>query len=206
MKRMLRRILVGIAVTTYVLAGFRADTYQLPDGTLFYADYYAEHNQDVVQALGSDAKVLADHYWYNGIPEGRLPYAGAKDVSASSVIALVNEYRSRNGLNSLAADPVLSAAAQARARELADNDFFAHTRLDGSKWNTVLGKDRSTYTKVAENLGRGQSSASAVIYAWQKSPIHNQVMLLVPANKIGVGVAKSASGKFYFCLIIGQTR
>jgi hypothetical protein len=42
---------------------------------VFDADYYAQNNPDVVQALGTDANALYSHYVNFGKTEGRLPYA-----------------------------------------------------------------------------------------------------------------------------------
>jgi uncharacterized protein YkwD len=178
---------------------------QLPDGTTLDFAYYKQQNPDVVQAVGEDPTALADHYWNHGIQEGRLPKEGAKDVSASTVISLVNDYRNKNGLSSLSVDPVLMQAAQARARELADNQFFSHTRpADGSSWVTILGDARSSYKTLGENLARKQTSASNVVYAWTTSDSHKAVMLNAKVTGIGVGVAKSTSGDFYFALMVGK--
>ena len=147
------------------------------------------------------------HYWYYGIQEGRQPNKNTSyAVSASSVITLMNNYRAQNGIAACSTDSVLMTAAQERARELADNEMFAHSRPDGSKWQTVLGDNLSLYVRVGENLGRGQSSATSAIYAWQHSTTHNALLLNSNMNSVGVGVAKSASGQYYFVLIAGQKR
>jgi len=195
-----------LLLPVFTLTAFAAqNTVQLPDGSAFNSEYYAAQNSDVVDAVGGDASALADHYWYHGIQEGRKPYEGAKDVSASSVLALVNEYRAQNGLSAYAYDPTLQQAAQDRARELADSQFFGHTRpTDGSRWQTILGSNLKSYKIVGENLGRGQSSAASVIYAWKQSSSHNALLLHTAFSRAGVGVAKDMSGRFYFVLIVGN--
>ena len=202
MKKIFEILLVSMSMTAMVAVFVHANNIQLPDGTAFDFVYYEQQNPDVVQAIGNKPEDLANHYWLNGIQEGRLPFAGAKDVSASSVIALANDYRSKNGLEALAQDSFLMAAAQQRARELADSRSFAHTRPNGEMWTTVL-KGHSL-AHVAENLGRGQTSASSVIYAWQKSSSHNATLLDAKATKVGVGVAKGNDGQFYFWLIVSK--
>lgn len=171
----------------------------LPDGSRFDATYYAENNPDVVAVVGAGAEELASHYWTLGIQEGRLPYQGAADVSASSVITYVNNYRAANGLNALTLNPTLAAGAQTRARELADSQTFAHKRPNGEKWRTVLGK----YSKPAgENLARGQNSSADVIADWKLSSSHNALMLRKGITSVGVGVAKGTDGKFYYVMIV----
>lgn len=197
-------LFVCACVVAQFIMTAHAEGVKLPDGTLFEPKYYADSNPDVAASLGTSADVLADHYWNHGIQEGRLPYVGANDVSAATVIALVNEYRVSNGLNAFTVDSRLMSAAQTRATELASSQHFAHSRPNGAKWQTVLGSNTSAFSKVGENLGRGQSSASSVVYAWQCSAGHKEVMLHPVFTKVGVGVAKDTNGRFYFALIAGN--
>ena len=60
----------------------------MPDGELFDAEYYAEHNPDVVAAIGTDMHVLYAHYQQSGILEGRQPYVPGTDVEATKAAAL----------------------------------------------------------------------------------------------------------------------
>ncbi len=48
----------------------------------FDASFYAKTYPDVVNALGSDATVLYNHYLTSGQSEGRLPYEGASKGEA----------------------------------------------------------------------------------------------------------------------------
>lgn len=60
----------------------------MPDGELFDAEYYAEHNPDVVAAIGNDMHALYAHYQQSGILEGRQPYVPGTDVEAAKAAAL----------------------------------------------------------------------------------------------------------------------
>jgi hypothetical protein len=53
----------------------------MDDGSVFDAEYYAQNNPDVVQALGTDVNALYNHYVNFGKTEGRLPYAIGTDVN-----------------------------------------------------------------------------------------------------------------------------
>ncbi len=55
----------------------KSSTMKLSDGTVFDPVFYAERYPDVVEALGNDAKALANHYLQYGKAEGRLPAAPA---------------------------------------------------------------------------------------------------------------------------------
>ena len=52
-----------------------AEPVEVEAGVIFDAEYYAETNPDVVNALGDDEDVLYEHYKLYGAGEGRLPYS-----------------------------------------------------------------------------------------------------------------------------------
>lgn len=202
MKKNLLRLLTALMVMMFVAITARAD-FSLPDGSKFDPSYYAAANPDVVAAVGSGSSTLSEHYWNYGIQEGRLPYAGASDVSAASLVRYINEYRAANGLSILTVDATVQAEAQLRAREMADSQCFSHTRPNGEKWQTAFGSNwNKTYSKLGEDLARGQSSAERAVSAWKKSPGHNEVLLKSGVTRIGAGVAKGTDGKFYFVITV----
>lgn len=51
-----------------------AEPVEVEAGVIFDAEYYAETNPDVVNALGDDEDVLYEHYKLYGAKEGRQPY------------------------------------------------------------------------------------------------------------------------------------
>ena len=73
-------IIVMITIFANSMVAFAAPQ-TMPDGNTFDPEYYAEHNPDVVAAVGTDTAALYNHYKTCGIKEGRLPYDGAVTVS-----------------------------------------------------------------------------------------------------------------------------
>lgn len=67
---------------------------EMPDGTMFDAEYYAQQNPDVVKALGSTQEALYQHYVQYGKEEGRLPVS-PKDtpnkIVATQTLGFENE-------------------------------------------------------------------------------------------------------------------
>ena len=63
---------------------------KMSDGQMFDAEYYAEHNPDVVKALGTAEDVLYKHYVEHGKAEGRLPYANASNTTSSLTTSAKN--------------------------------------------------------------------------------------------------------------------
>lgn len=63
----------------------------MSDGNVFDAEYYAQNNPDVVNALGKDENMLYLHYTSYGRTEGRLAVAPGTDTDA-----VMNEYLETN--------------------------------------------------------------------------------------------------------------
>ena len=83
---------------------------------------------------------------------------------------LVNDERTRNGLEPLSWSSALAADAAVRAQEISVS--FSHTRPDGTEWWTV-DPDRM----YGENLASGQSTAQEVFTSWMNSPGHKANIL-----------------------------
>jgi uncharacterized protein YkwD len=103
------------------------------------------------------------------------------------VVALANAARAEEGCDPLRIDARLTAAAQAHSDDMAAQDYFAHTSLDGrSAWDRILA---AGYARPGgENIAQGQRSASEVHDAWMDSPDHRANILDCRFTAIGVGV------------------
>jgi uncharacterized protein YkwD len=103
------------------------------------------------------------------------------------VVALANAARAEAGCDPLRIDARLTAAAQAHSDDMAAQDYFAHTSLDGrSAWDRMLA---AGYPRPAgENIAQGQRSASEVHDAWMGSPRHRDNILECSFTAVGVGV------------------
>ncbi|WP_051656567.1 CAP domain-containing protein [Butyrivibrio sp. AE3004] len=103
-----------------------------------------------------------------------LPVSGTYDQSgARSLLELVNNERAKiEGLSALSYDQELENAAMTRAMELSVC-FNGSTRLDGTKWQTVL-----TNTSHASQLtAYGQSTPEAVLNAWMNGATNKAALL-----------------------------
>lgn len=76
----------------------------MANGLIFDTEYYAKKNPDVVTALGSEEKVLFNHYMNYGNKEGRLAYEGDKGqvipitfMAGSGTLKLANIIYTRDG-------------------------------------------------------------------------------------------------------------
>ena len=102
------------------------------------------------------------------------------------VLTLVNEEREKNGLQPLEWGVTCEAAAAVRARELMTS--YAHTRPDGSSWETACPLPESGGSS-GENLMAGNAAVSpaTVVSAWMNSPDHRVNILSPNFTKLSVG-------------------
>ena len=104
------------------------------------------------------------------------------------VLSLVNQERVRNGLEKLTWGDTCADAAETRAEELVQ--LYAHTRPDGSSWDTACDapSGSATYTE-GENLVVGNSAVSpeTTVAAWMNSEDHRKNILNPAYTKLSVG-------------------
>lgn len=103
------------------------------------------------------------------------------------VIELTNIERSQAGLPPLTYNPQLTTAAQKHSENMAFQDFFEHTGLDGSqpKDRAINAGYGSPY--VGENIGAGSTTPEQVVEGWMNSPGHRANILKPEYKEIGVG-------------------
>lgn len=142
-----------------------------------------------------------------------VPGSGASDGGGSDsqvnplvqqVLELVNSARADNGLPPLALNSALGQAAQAHAEDMAANDYFSHTGLDGSTVGvraTAAGYDWST---VGENIAFGATTAAQVMDLWMNSSGHRANILHSAFSEIGIGV--SDGSPLYWVQVFGNPR
>lgn len=126
-------------------------------------------------------------------------YGGIEFLSEdeSAVLEKINQLRQNLGLSALTYDGSLQQAARIRSREMCVNNYFAHSRPDGSSWQTVVDQDVPiAYNIVGENLAavntndpNAQSvSSSQWLEMWCNSPSHYATMTDGRYTHAGVGI------------------
>lgn len=104
---------------------------------------------------------------------------------------LVNEQRTRAGLEPLVWDSGLENTSDVRARECETS--FSHTRPDGSAWYTV-----NSQIMGGENLAYGYNNAADVLDGWMHSPTHRDNILYPTFTKISISVYVADDGTYYW--------
>lgn len=95
-------------------------------------------------------------------------------------LELLNKQRTAAGKPKLHMNSSLQRTAMQRAAEIVVN--FAHTRPDGSSWNTAF----PDYYAAGENLAKGQTTPGAVTTAWMNSSGHRENILSSDYYAVGI--------------------
>jgi len=110
------------------------------------------------------------------------------DSEEEAFLDEINDYRASYGLGTLSLSPTLTVAAEGHSQDMADNNYFSHTSLDGRSPVDRMNDAGYDYpTTYGENIAAGYTTASAVFEGWRNSPSHNQTMLYPSFVVIGIG-------------------
>ena len=105
----------------------------------------------------------------------------------TEVVRLTNIIRAQNGLSPLSVSSQLQQAAQTQSENLAFQDFFSHTGLDGLQpWDRAENAGYN-YRAIGENIAAGQRTPAEVVQAWVDSPSHLANILNPVFTEIGIG-------------------
>ncbi|XID74136.1 CAP domain-containing protein [Alkanindiges sp. WGS2144] len=90
----------------------------------------------------------------------------------------------------------LAKAAQAHSDDMAVNNYFSHTGLDGSNIGDRALAAGYNYRYTGENIAAGQESIDEVMEAWLKSPGHCANMMSVDFKEYGMACASNSQSKY----------
>ena len=110
-------------------------------------------------------------------------------IVANALVDGTNENRVTNALPALSFNPLLQAAAQEKANDMAKNNYFAHTSPTGITpwhWFENVGYD---FSYAGENLAVNFSDSQDVTNAWMNSPEHRANILNANYTNIGIAMA-----------------
>ena len=105
-----------------------------------------------------------------------------------AVFQLVNQERTSRGLEPYAWNSRLAVASQRHAEDMAAQNYFSHTSLDGRNFGDRADDADYEGSPRGENIAAGQGSAEAVMDAWMNSDGHRSNILSTGSNEIGIGL------------------
>lgn len=108
----------------------------------------------------------------------------------SPLITYANVSRTDLNIGTLTVNNELTNAAQAKAEDILNNQYFDHTRSDGKQPWDFIKESGYNYRFAGENLAMGYNDYVAIHKAWLNSPSHKRNILNNRYNEIGIGVAE----------------
>lgn len=102
----------------------------------------------------------------------------------------------------------LTAAAQAHADDMVENDYFSHTGQDGNGVGERATQQGYSWRTVGENIAAGHTNADAAIESWIKSPGHCRNLMNNDFTEMGMAHAENADARFthYWVQTLGAPR
>ena len=115
----------------------------------------------------------------------------SSNLTSSYLLQETNQNRSKDKQTPLSLDPQLTSAAQAKAENMANSNYWAHNSPDGKTPWSFIATSGYQYQAAGENLAYGFSDASGVIAGWMNSTEHRENILNSAYSDVGFGVATS---------------
>ncbi len=107
---------------------------------------------------------------------------------ATKIIQRTNEVRIEQGLPPLTIAMKLNQSADAKAKDMAEKQYFSHVSPDGHRLGYFLSAVGYPYAEAGENLAMGFSDADGAMNGWMKSPTHYANLVDPTFKEIGVGI------------------
>lgn len=131
---------------------------------------------------------------------GVLGYAS--DITIGDLLAFTNNKRAEDGVSELRLDPVLSAAAYDKAKDMFEDNYWAHVAPDGTEpWYFILNSGYD-YLYAGENLAKDFNTSQGVVEAWMNSPSHRENLISAKYTDIGFAVVDGVLNGYETTLVV----
>ena len=185
----------------YISASAEAVTYTVVKGDSLWK-IAVKYEVGLSEILGANPQFTNPDLIY----PGDKVYVPLLDIGITSyeqqVIDLVNEQRTKNGLNKLTANWELSRVARYKSQDMHDNKYFSHTSpIYGSPFDMMKSFGIS-YRTAGENIAQGYRTPETVVNGWMNSSGHRANILNASYTQIGVGYI--SDGNYWTQMFIGQ--
>ena len=136
---------------------------------------------------------LLNVFWMQGhSSSGQVLGASTTNSAIADLLTATNNQRSANNEDQLRLSDELSKAAQAKADDMAQRNYWSHATPDGKQPWTFIQASGYDYQLAGENLAYGFSGGMDVVKGWMNSPEHRANILNAGYQDVGFGIAKAA--------------
>ncbi len=120
------------------------------------------------------------------VPGRVLAYA--TNMSDSGLLDATNKERLAKDLRPLRFNSQLDEAAQNKAQDMADRDYWSHNTPENKEPWVFIEKSGYRYFKAAENLAYGFDDSKMTIAGWMNSATHRSNVLDADVKDVGFGI------------------
>ena len=168
------------------------DVYQI-DGS-YVTIFYDKHENDTVtaiQIIDGNLEANKKNFYTKGSSE-------LKEGFEYQLFDLTNATRVEKGLNVLSWDSLVRDTARKHSLDMAEQDYFSHTNLDGQSPFDRMEEDQVAFRTAGENLAYGQLSSIFAHEGLMNSKGHRENILQPHYEHLGIGVAFNEKSQPYY--------
>lgn len=134
----------------------------------------------------------------------------------ADALRLINQYRAAGAVcgsrgsfpaaPAMAAQSQLARAAYDHSRDMADNNYFSHTSLDGRTLGTRVTAAGYAWSTVGENIAAGYPTVQQTVDAWMASEGHCANLMNARFTQYGLACARNDASTYrtYWTLNLGR--
>ncbi|WP_299737280.1 CAP domain-containing protein [uncultured Rossellomorea sp.] len=168
------------------------EVYQV-DGS-YVTVFYDKHENDTVTAIQIiDESLEASKKNFYSEASNEL-----KEGFEFQLFDLTNATRVEKGFNVLSWDDQVRDTARKHSLDMAEQDYFSHTNLEGESPFDRMEEDQVSFRTAGENLAYGQLSSIHAHEGLMNSKGHRENILQPHYEHLGVGVAFNEKEQPYF--------
>lgn len=113
---------------------------------------------------------------------------GHQDPEIEAFVQLVNDHRTSLGCERLTWAPVVARVAADHSEDMVDRSYFNHVNPDGDNPFDRLRDADVHFSRAAENIAAGQTSAQQVLGDWLNSSGHRTNIENCAYTQHGIGL------------------
>ena len=189
-------LLVLIILSVCIVEVSAQTTYTVKSGDSIWK-IAVKYETGVSEILAKNPQVKNPSLIYPG-QKLTIPDQSSVKALEAEVIRLVNIERSKKGLQTLKADWEISRVARYKSQDMINKKYFSHTSPTYGSPFKMLETFGIRFSSAGENIAYGQQTPAAVMNSWMNSSGHRANILSPSYTHIGVGLAKSSSGVYYW--------
>jgi hypothetical protein len=156
----------------------------VPHVNNLYRPHAFRHKAASIYSIG----LILSHLSFGMVFDSATVTAQYVEHLNKQVIEVTNLKRLEKKLPQLKENKLLNLAAESRAKDMFDNDYWDHVSPDGREpWDFIKAVGYE-YSYAGENLAKGFTEANSTVNAWMSSPTHRDNLLGSNYEEIGVAV------------------